>query len=87
MTDRLNEHFPNKQIGHSGTIDWPARSPDLTTMIFVCDFVKERVYARKSVTVQKLETLIMEDVERYAGVFVREMSCVFIMVVASLNNF
>jgi hypothetical protein len=56
-------------------------------MIFVCDFVKERVYARKSVTVQKLETLIMEDVERYAGVFVREMSCVFIMVVASLNNF
>ena len=26
----LDEHFPDRWIGHRGFVEWPARSPDLT---------------------------------------------------------
>ena len=46
----LNEHLPNRWIGHAGKNDqvfckWPTRSPDLTVCVFfLWGYVKNRVY-------------------------------------------
>ena len=34
VTDVLNERFPDTWIGRSGPIPWPARSPDLSPLVF-----------------------------------------------------
>lgn len=39
VSDYLNEIFPGKWIGHRGPIEWPPRSPDLSS----CDFFLRRV--------------------------------------------
>lgn len=35
----LDERFPYRWIGRSGPIIWPARSPDLTPLIFMCEVI------------------------------------------------
>lgn len=45
----LDNHFPT-WIGRAGTINWPARSPDLTIMdFFFWGFIKNQVYDMRSV--------------------------------------
>lgn len=34
VREYLNQEFPNRWIGRSGTISWPARSPDLNPIDF-----------------------------------------------------
>ena len=36
VRDRLNDKLPGRWIGRRGTIEWPARSPDLTPCDFFC---------------------------------------------------
>jgi hypothetical protein len=44
----LNNTFPNWWIGHSSTINWPSRSPDLTPSDFcLWGWMKGKVYGRK----------------------------------------
>jgi transposase len=41
----LNETFPDRWIGRSGPIPWPARSPDLSPLdFFLWGYVRERVF-------------------------------------------
>jgi hypothetical protein len=41
----LNQHFPNRWIGHAGPISWPARSLDITPCNFLLrGYVKDCVY-------------------------------------------
>ena len=44
----LNEKFPGTWIGRRGSIEWPARSPDLTPMdFFFWGVLRDRVYTHK----------------------------------------
>jgi hypothetical protein len=42
--NRLNERLPNRWIGRSGTIEWAARSPDLTPLDFLWGYLKQKIY-------------------------------------------
>lgn len=45
VRDYLNEEFNNRWIGRRGTIEWPARSPDLTPMdFFLWGYIKNKIY-------------------------------------------
>ena len=47
----INEIFEEKWIGRGGPVDWPPRSPDLTSpYYFLWGFVKERVMAEAPTT-------------------------------------
>ena len=35
----LNQTFPDRWIGRRGTIEWPARSPDMTPLDFFCGVI------------------------------------------------
>lgn len=57
----LDERFPNRWIGRSGPINWPARSPDLTPLDFyVWGRMKELVYATPVNTREELMERINE---------------------------
>lgn len=40
----LNQEFPNRWIGNSGVVRWPARSPDLSPLDFLWGTLKNKVY-------------------------------------------
>lgn len=49
VREHLNEVYPGRWIGRSGTISWPARSPDLNPLdFFYWGAVKEKVYVFKT---------------------------------------
>ena len=55
----LDQAFPHHWTGRWGSIKWPPRSPDLTPMdFFFWGVLKDKVYARKPVTVQQLKNFI-----------------------------
>lgn len=49
----LNTTFPQRWIGRRGEIEWPAKSPDLTSLdLFLWGYSKDRVYVNKPTTIQ-----------------------------------
>lgn len=59
IRDYLNTNFPNRWIGRGGTINWPARSPDLTKCdFFLWGFVKNKVYASSPTTAEDMKERI-----------------------------
>lgn len=49
--DVLNLHYSNRWIGRGGPVNWPARSPDLTsTDFFLWAFLKHKVYQQVPTT-------------------------------------
>lgn len=55
----LNEEYPNRWIGRSGTISWPARSPDLNPIdFFYWGAVKDQVYSKPIANVDELRQRI-----------------------------
>lgn len=62
----LDEEYPGRWIGRSGTISWPARSPDLNPLdFFYWGAVKEKVYQKPIEDLAELRARIAE-----AGEFV-----------------
>lgn len=63
----LDETFDERVIGRRGSIEWPARSLDLTPMDFYFwGVVKDKVFARKPTTLQELRDFIgvaFDDIE------------------------
>lgn len=59
----LDEVFPGRWIGRRGSIEWPARSPDLTPMdFFYWGHLKNKVFKNKSESVNQLkEKIIFES--------------------------
>lgn len=52
----LNQIFPNRWIGRRGSIEWPARSPDLTPLdFFLWGYVKSIVYKTKPLNLDDLK--------------------------------
>jgi len=46
-----------------GDIAWPAQSPDLTVLdFFLWGFLKDRVFRRRIMTIQKLKKAIVDEV-------------------------
>ena len=57
----LDAELPNRWIGRQGSVDWPARSPDLTPMdFFFWGVFKDSVFSQSPRTVADLRRLISE---------------------------
>lgn len=62
VTGFLNNRYPI-WIGRSGSIRWPANSPDLTLLdTFLWGFLKNRVYSRRCDTIQEIMEGITENI-------------------------
>lgn len=58
----LDDHFPKRWIGRRGTIEWPARSPDLTPLdFFLWGVLKDKVFSRKPRTIASLKDIIIDE--------------------------
>lgn len=63
----LNQIFPNRWIGRRGSIEWPARSPDLSLLdYFLWGYVKSIVY--------KTKPLNLDDLKRRITVAIRSVT-------------
>jgi hypothetical protein len=59
----LNEMFPARVISRRGTIEWPARPPDLNACdFFLWRYLKSKVYEKKPRTTEDLKQNIREEV-------------------------
>jgi len=59
----LRQCFGNKIIARNGNVNWPSRSPDLTSPdFFLWGYLKEKVYINKPQTLQKLKENIRNEV-------------------------
>lgn len=57
----MNEMFHEKWIGRGGPVNWPARSPDLTSMdFFLWGFIKERVMSTAPTTPEDMQIRIRQ---------------------------
>jgi hypothetical protein len=55
--------FPARVISRRGTIEWPARSPDLNTCdFFLWGYLESKVYEKKPRTTEDLKQNIREEV-------------------------
>lgn len=62
VRDYLDVMFPQRWIGRRGTIEWPARSPDLTPLdFFFWGCLKDRVYKTNPQNLEELRNRILEE--------------------------
>lgn len=55
----LNANFQHRWIGRGGPVQWPARSPDLTSPdFFLWGFIKNQVYAKAPTTAEDMKNRI-----------------------------
>ena len=56
----LDEHFPDRWLRHRGFVEWPARSPDLTSLdFFLWGVLKNQVFSDKPKTLNDLKENII----------------------------
>ena len=68
----LDETFP-EWIGRRGTIEWPARSPDMTPLdFFLWGYLKDRVFARSPRDIPQLKEIIKEEFDAIPQEMVRK---------------
>lgn len=61
----LDGIFPNRWIGRRGTIEWPARSPDLSPLdFFLWGYLKSKVYLTKPDNIEDLKQRIRNEVRQ-----------------------
>lgn len=65
VRDCLDRTFHHRWIGRRGTIEWPARSPDLTPLdFFLWGYLKSKVYFNRPNSLQELAERITEEINR-----------------------
>lgn len=63
VREYLDEIFPGKWIGRRGTIEWPARSPDMTPLdFFLWGHIKNIVYKNRPPNIQDLQERIRHEI-------------------------
>lgn len=62
----LDNVFPNHWIGRRGYIEWPARSPYLSSLdyYFLWGYVKDRVYKTKPQNLYDLRNRIQQEIQQ-----------------------
>ena len=56
------DNLSNRWIGRRGTVEWPARSPNLTPChFFLWGVLRQRVYARSTKTKMQLAAIVEEE--------------------------
>jgi hypothetical protein len=56
--------FPQHVVSRFGDVEWPPRSPDLSACdFFPVGYLKEKVYAHRPHTMQKLKDCIREEIQ------------------------
>ena len=64
VRNALNERLTNRWIGRRGTIEWPARSPDLTPLdFFLWGYLKNKVYSKKFHSLDELKSAIKHEID------------------------
>jgi hypothetical protein len=55
--------FPNRWIGRRGFIEWPARSPDLTSLyFFLWGYLKSKIFKTKPNNLDDLKERIRKEI-------------------------
>lgn len=63
VREYLDETFPNRWIGRRGTIEWPARSPDMTPLdFFLWGHIKNLVYKNRPQNIEELQERIRHEI-------------------------
>ncbi|CAF3178865.1 unnamed protein product [Rotaria sp. Silwood2] len=61
----LHETFPDRWIGRRAPIEWPVRSPDLTsTDFFLWPMIKDSFYVTKPENIHALKDAITTEMQR-----------------------
>ena len=61
--DILSQHFPGRLISRHGDVEWPARSPDLSSLdFFLWGYLKSQVYKSNPSTLQELKAAIRLEI-------------------------
>ena len=59
----LTECFDDRKISRNGNVNWPSRSPDLTSPdFFLWGYLKDKVFANKPRTLQELKDNIRNEI-------------------------
>lgn len=63
VREYLNQTFPGRWIGRRGTIEWPARSPDMTPLdFFLWGHVKNLIYQNRPQNIEELQARIVHEI-------------------------
>ncbi|CAH1998188.1 unnamed protein product [Acanthoscelides obtectus] len=58
----MNQRFPDRWIGRRGAIEWPPRSPDLSTLdFFMWGHVKSKIFATQPTSLEDLRQRIVNE--------------------------
>lgn len=72
VTAKLNEMFPNKWIGKWGTVQWPARSPDLNPLdYFLWGYLKNRLYRATPDNIEQLRLDLIREIRSIPARFIQ----------------
>lgn len=73
----LDQVFPNRWIGRRGTVEWPARSPDLNPLdFFLWGFLKGNVYKTKPANIEELTNRLLEEARRITPEMLQNVTAV-----------
>lgn len=65
VRNALNEKLAGRWIGRRGSIEWPARSPDLSPLdFFLWGYLKNKVYGNKLHNLGELKSVITNEIEK-----------------------
>lgn len=74
----LNVVFPGRWIGRRGSIEWPARSPDLTPLdYFLWGYLKDRVYRTKPQNIAELQQRIRDEMNSIQPEMIKRATSTF----------
>lgn len=76
----LDTIFPERWIERRGTIEWPARSPDLTPLdYFLWGYLKDRVYKTKPQNLNDLRRRILDEAALMPNEYIEDAFQVFVI--------
>jgi len=71
----LNDLFPNHLISRNGDVQWPPRSPDLSSCdFFLWGYLKSKVYETRPESIQDLKVRIQEEIRAITPALLRRVS-------------